>query len=181
MPHAAARLARVWGETDATKSLEFGSERLEIVGTEEEEEEVVVVSSVSAGAESRTESTSLWLWRLTRTASAEVTQPEQARQSVKDICAGALAAPLEREDEEGCPSRMTSNSRDSGCGGGAVAGRVSIGLMQATPGLMKSLRSSAERMADIFFGGRGLTGAVLRCGKKRWRGGRRLLVEDISM
>lgn len=32
------------------------------------------------------------------------------------------------------------------CGGGA-AGRVSIGLMHATPGEIKSLRSSAERMA----------------------------------
>lgn len=33
--------------------------------------------------------------------------------------------------------------------GGLVAGRVSTGLMQATPGEMKSLRSSAERIADI--------------------------------
>lgn len=167
LPHATARLARVWGEMDATKSLEFGFERLEIVGVDEEREDEV--SRVSAGAESRTERTSLWLWRLTRTASAEVTQPEQARQSVRDICAGALAAPLE-EEEEGCcccPSRMTSNSRDSDCGGGAVAGRVSIGLMQATPGLMKSLRSSAERMADIFLG---VVGAVVRR-EKNGRGG----------
>jgi len=31
-----------------------------------------------------------------------------------------------------------------------AAGRVSTGLMQATPGLMKSFRSSADRIADIF-------------------------------
>jgi hypothetical protein len=33
--------------------------------------------------------TSVCDWRETRTASAEVTQPEQARQSVSEICAGA--------------------------------------------------------------------------------------------
>lgn len=32
---------------------------------------------------------------------------------------------------------------------GLAAGRVSTGLMQATPGEMKSFRSSADRMADI--------------------------------
>jgi hypothetical protein len=31
----------------------------------------------------------------------------------------------------------------------SLGGRVSIGLMHATPGDMKSFRSSAERMADI--------------------------------
>jgi hypothetical protein len=33
-----------------------------------------------------------------------------------------------------------------------LAGRVSMGFMQATPGEMKSFRSSAERMALIFTG-----------------------------
>jgi hypothetical protein len=32
---------------------------------------------------------------------------------------------------------------------GFVTGKVSTGLMQATPGEMKSFRSSADRMADI--------------------------------
>ena len=33
--------------------------------------------------------------------------------------------------------------------GAFAAGRVSTGLIHATPGEMKSLRSSAERMADM--------------------------------
>lgn len=38
--------------------------------------------------------------------------------------------------------------------GAFAAGRVSTGLIHATPGEMKSLRSSAERMADmVLFGG----------------------------
>lgn len=32
---------------------------------------------------------------------------------------------------------------------GLATGKVSTGLMQATPGEMKSFRSSADRMADI--------------------------------
>ena len=109
---------------------------------------VVLLSSAmrSAGASSSTLRTSLWLWRLTRTASADVTQPEQARQSVREIWAGS-------EAEGGCwPSRMTSFSGEEEEAEGA-GGRVSTGLMQATPGVMKSFRSSAERMADIVGGG----------------------------
>ena len=33
--------------------------------------------------------------------------------------------------------------------GGACFGKVSIGLIHATPGEMKSLRSSADNIADI--------------------------------
>lgn len=88
-----------------------------------------------------------------------MTHPEQARQSVRDIWAGAV------EPWVGCcPSRMTSCSSGEepwGSVEGGGGGRVSTGLMQATPGVMKSFRSSAERIADIlgliFFplGGRG--------------------------
>ena len=150
-PHAAAKLARVCGEMLATKSFADGSSSPETVNLSP----LLLLSRVicSCGAPSSTLSTSLWLCRLTSTASAVVTQPEHARQSVRDICAGsAPAAAVVVED--GCwPSRMTSNSRDSeveeGCG---CVGSVSTGLMQATPGEMKSLRSSAERMADIVGG-----------------------------
>jgi hypothetical protein len=42
-----------------------------------------------------------------------------------------------------------NRERASELDGAFAAGRVSTGLMHATPGEMKSLRSSAERMADI--------------------------------
>ena len=73
------------------------------------------------------------------TASAEVTQPEHARQSVKEIEAGAGFAAWTLS------SVVTSYGFESSC-----FGRVSIGLMQATLGDMKSLRSSADRIALIF-------------------------------
>lgn len=72
----------------------------------------------------------------TRTASAEVTQPEHARQSVREICADCLLVAVAES------SVVTSYAEE---GGGA--GRDSTGLMQATPGEMKSFRSEALRMA----------------------------------
>lgn len=64
-------------------------------------------------------------------------------------------------DEEGpCPSRITSCSRLSEAGGvGGAVGSDSTGLMHATPGEMKSFRSSADRIADMVGG---LVGRVLR-------------------
>lgn len=53
-------------------------------------------------------------------------------------------------DEGPCPSRITSCSRLSETGGvGGAVGSDSTGLMHATPGEMKSFRSSAERIADM--------------------------------
>ncbi len=73
-----------------------------------------------------------------------MTHPEQARQSVRDIWAGG------RSDGKGASVlKDISSSLESDCG---LAGRVSMGFMQATPGEMKSFRSSAERMALIFTG-----------------------------
>lgn len=79
----------------------------------------------------------------TSTASADVTHPEQARQSVREIWAGG------RSVGKGV-SVLKLISCSLGVEEGAVAGRVSTGLMQATPGEMKSFRSSAERIALIF-------------------------------
>lgn len=76
-------------------------------------------------------------------ASAEVTQPEQARQSVREIWAGGRS--------EGRGSEVLKDiSYSFSFEEGFAAGRVSTGLMQATPGDMKSFRSSAERIADMF-------------------------------
>jgi hypothetical protein len=44
-----------------------------------------------------------------------------------------------------------------------AAGKVSIGLMHATPGEIKSFRSSAERMADIVTPANALRAAQSLC------------------
>jgi hypothetical protein len=75
------------------------------------------------------------------TASAEVTQPEQARQSVKEIPAGA------EFEAWTLSSVVTSYGLEDSC-----AGSVSAGLMHATPGEMKSFRVSAERIALMLKG-----------------------------
>lgn len=62
--------------------------------------EMRAMMCVGAVGESRVVRTSVWDWRETRTASAEVTQPEQARQSVSEIWAGGRSGALS--------SRMTS-------------------------------------------------------------------------
>lgn len=87
---------------------------------------------------SRVLSTSVCDCRETSTASADVTHPEHAKQSVNDIEAGAgfCACTLS--------SVVTSYGFDS-----SAFGKVSTGLMHATPGDMKSLRSSAERIAEL--------------------------------
>ena len=72
------------------------------------------------------------------TASAEVTQPEQARQSVKEIPAGA------EFEAWTLSSVVTSYGLEDSC-----VGSVSTDLMHATPGEMKSFRVSAERIALI--------------------------------
>jgi len=64
-------------------------------------------------------------------ASAEVTQPEQARQSVREIWAGG------RSEGRG-DSLLKETSYSSIADLGFVAGIVSIGFIQATPGEMKS-------------------------------------------
>lgn len=67
-----------------------------------------------------------------------MTHPEHARQSVNDIDAGAgfEAATLS--------SVVTSYGFEL-----SSFGRVSMGFMQATPGDMKSFRSSADKIALI--------------------------------
>lgn len=86
-----------------------------------------------------------------------MTQPEHARQSVREIWAGGSGS-----DDGKSVLKLTSNESYTilvrKCHGqeeavftfsaaGFAAGRVSIGLIHATPGDMKSFRSSAERMA----------------------------------
>ena len=75
------------------------------------------------------------------TASAEVTQPEQARQSVKEIPAGA------EFEAWTLSSVVTSYGLEDSC-----VGSVSTDLMHATPGEMKSFRVSAERIALMLKG-----------------------------
>lgn len=95
----------------------------------------------------------------TKTASADVTQPEQARQSVSDISAGAWFS--------GCTLssvvtsygscriinqqayRKIAEKKHTSDFCGSFGGRVSTGFMHATPGEMKSLRSSDDRIALI--------------------------------
>lgn len=77
-PNVAAILARLCGDTEATNILLFsGASRI-----------LRSCPKVIAGVLSRAFNTSLCDCRETSTASAEVTQPEHARQSVSDICAG---------------------------------------------------------------------------------------------
>jgi len=79
----------------------------------------------------------------TNTASEDVTQPLQARQSVREICAVVFASL-----GEGLSDSTETASSLLGGGGGSV----STGLMQATEGAIKSFRVSAERIADIVAG-----------------------------
>lgn len=93
--YVAARLARVWGETDAMKIFPSPETAFEwplmLVETP-----FCIHGGRSDGYASRVFRTSVWDCRETRTASAEVTQPEQARQSVREMRAGGgfLAASL---------------------------------------------------------------------------------------
>lgn len=77
----------------------------------------------------------------TRTASADVTQPEHARQSVRDISAGGAVVDFESE------LKLISCSLLSPEGPEGLVGRVSTGLIHATEGVMKSDKSSAESIA----------------------------------
>jgi hypothetical protein len=52
---------------------------------------------------------------------------------------------------------------------GFAAGSVSMGFMQATPGEIKSLRSSAERIALMVGGTEGCGGGVAAGAIKRWK------------
>ena len=78
VPYVAAKLALTCGATLATKIL-LSPVPSTSPSTSNENSE---------GAASSAFCTSAWDCRETRTASAEVTQPEQARQSVREICAG---------------------------------------------------------------------------------------------
>lgn len=88
MLYVAARLARTWGLTLAMNILPFCNVSewplLSPFDTLDGD-----VGMERGGYESRTLRTSACDCRDTRTASAEVTHPEHARQSVNDICAGA--------------------------------------------------------------------------------------------
>ena len=100
----------------------------------------------------------MWDCIETRTASADVTQPEQARQSVREIWAGG------RSEGGRSVLKPTSHSfynllgcvEDQGRRSltcpedGLVAGKVSTGFMHATPGDMKSFKSSYDKIALMF-------------------------------
>jgi hypothetical protein len=60
---------------------------------------------------------------------------------VREICAAVCA--------EGEAGRVSSRATVRVSLGGGGGGNDSTGLMQATEGEMKSLRASAERMADM--------------------------------
>lgn len=83
-----------------------------------------------------------------------MTQPEHARQSVREISAGGAVIDLESELKliSSFFWKTVNRVHDGrGCGytlsPGGLVGRVSTGLMHATEGVIKSDKSSTERIA----------------------------------
>jgi len=109
-------------------------------------------------------------WSEMSTASAEVTQPEQARQSVKEISAGA------EFDAWTLSSVVTSYGLEDSC-----VGSVSTDLMHATPGEMKSFRVSAERIALMLKGFTALTWLWIIYHHERWNDESKPRTKDTDM
>lgn len=140
------REAMVWGDMDAMKIFLGGGVPGSVLPVPLDGE-LGRLERSKLGEESRALSTSVWDCRDTRTASAEVTQPEQARQSVRLIWAGAVVVLAAVVGFEG--SLIWTSFEEDGIGSAEDVGSVSTGFMQATLGDMKSFRVSVESIADI--------------------------------